>query len=67
MAACSDCMIVICHNCIALTHTHTQPPKIDEYYLGKVGKDRSTELGSEIESYKQGERLSKEVHTLYYL
>jgi len=43
------------------THTYTQPPKVDEYYLGKVDKDGLTELGSDIESYKRGERFSKEV------
>ena len=60
-------MILFCSKYIvSLTHhthtlTHTQPPKVDEYYLGKVDKDGSTELGSDIESYKRGERFSKEV------
>ena len=62
-------MIVMSHNTLCPptthththTHTHTQPPNVDEYYLGKVDKDGSTELGSDIEFYKRGERFSKEV------
>jgi len=36
---------------------------VDEYYLGNVDEEETTKVGSQdtIESYKQGERVNKEV------